>query len=352
MASRVSGMSDEEILSAVERLGSAAAAARELGVAERTLRDHVRAIESGRPRPLRRKPRLDEITDQQVADALAMAGSASAAAHLLGVPERSMRRRVAAMSAAKIEAMSSFRPRPLMGLVRVEGDGLVLGDVHLPITLFDVVAEAVRSAAEHGCTAFCIIAGDLFNFDALSDYFPKQGDHELDEEIAAGRRLLELLLEVFDVVVVTKGNHDLRVQKAMGFRLRFEHTLRMFLPGLPDEDSGRLLLTGRDYAIVDTPMGEWRVCHTRQYSEAPLAVPIKIADVNQQHVIGFHRHHYAVGFSRSGKMAVEGGGAFDSERTEYLEQWSTTHPRWQPGWTLLRRGRPFLPMLAPCPTCG
>lgn len=298
-----------------------------------------------------------DYSDAELIEVLGRHGwVASHAARELGINTRALQRRAkrlrASTAASDIEKLSSFRPRPLMGLIRVQGNGLATGDIHLPITRFEVVAKAVGSAQQHGCTDWCVIAGDLFNMDALSDYFPKQDDQEVDNEIASGAALLELLLDVFDVVVVTKGNHDIRLQKALGYRLKFEHTLRMFLPGLPKEKSDRLLITGRDYAIVDTPEGEWRLCHTRQYSETPLAVPIKIADVNQQHVGGFHRHHHAAGFSRSGKMVFEGGGAFDTERTEYLEQWSTTHPKWQPGWTLLKDGMMYQPMLTPCPTCG
>lgn len=349
MGKTVQDYSDDELLAAVGRHGTVAAAARHLGVAQRTMQHHVGALRRGEPRPADTRSKAHNVSDEDLAAALATAGSVEGAARMLDSPATTLRRKARHLGPDDIEKLSGFTPRPLMGLIRVEGNGLCLGDIHLPITRFDIVADAVRSAQEHGCTDWCIIAGDLFNFDALSDYFPKQADHSLDKEIKAGAKLLEILLDVFTRVVVTKGNHDVRVQKAMGYRLRFEHTLRMFLPSLPAEADERLQITGRDYAIVDTPMGEWRVCHTRQYSESPLSVPIKIADVHQQHVIGYHRHHYAVGFSRSGKLVVEGGGAFDTDRTEYLEQWSTTHPRWQPGWVLLHGGRPYLPMLAPVP---
>lgn len=300
-----------------------------------------------------------DYTDAELAEVLAKHGWVAAdAARELGVNTRQVQRRAKRIressTADDIAAMSRFTPRPLMGLIHLQGgNGLVLGDVHLPITNFELIAEAVRQAQAHGCTDWCIIAGDLFNMDALSDYHPKQDDHDLMGEVAAGRELIQLLLQVFDRVIVTKGNHDIRLQKAMGYRLRFEHTLKMlFEVHLTEDEDARLQVTGRDYVLVDSPMGTWRMCHTRQYSETPLAVPIKIADVNQQHVMGFHRHHYAVGTSRSGKMAVEGGGAFDTDRTEYLVQWSTTHPRWRPGAVLLKDGLPYLPMLAPCPTCG
>lgn len=298
-----------------------------------------------------------DYTDAELAEALTRHGWVAAdAARELGINSRQLQRRAKRIregtAAADIEELARFRPRELMGLIRVKGNGLCLSDIHLPITNFKVVADAVRDAQRHGCTDFVIIAGDLFNYDALSDYFPKQSDHELVDEIESGRDLLRLLLRVFKIVIVTKGNHDIRLQKSLGYRMRFEHSIRMFLPDLTEEEDARLLITGRDYAIVDTPQGEWRVCHTRQYSETPLAIPIKIADVHQQHVMGAHRHHYAVGYSRSGKMVVEMGGAFDRERTEYLEQWSTTHPLWRTGWTLLKDGMPHLPVLSPCPTCG
>jgi predicted phosphodiesterase len=299
-----------------------------------------------------------DFTDDELLTAVAQHGGAKQAAEVLGINDRQVQRRIRRIrEMAAVHGIDPWmeldrhRPRPLMGLIRVTGSGLALADLHLPITRFDIIRDAVASAQRHGCTDWCIIAGDLFNFDALSDYFPKQQDHTLQGEIAAGGEVLALLLAVFKRVIVTKGNHDIRLQKALGYRMRFEHSLRMVLPHLTPEQDARLEITGRDYAIVDTELGEWRLCHTRQYSETPLTIPAKIADVHQQHVGGAHRHHHGVTRSRSGKLILELGGAFDTDRTEYLEQWSTTHPRWQPGWVLLHRGMPYLPMLAPCPTC-
>lgn len=241
---------------------------------------------------------------------------------------------------------SSILGTDLMREITVSGNGCVSGDWHLPITDYDIVNEACEDAIRLGCTDFLIGAGDVFNMDALSDYLPKQDDAGLAPEIIAANHLFKQLLRVFDKIIISKGNHDIRFIRQLGWKLRFEHSLRMILFDLTPEELARIEFTARDYVLVDSPEGVWRCTHTAEYSRSPLAIPGRLADIYQQHVIGFHRHHHAAGFSAAGYRVIEGGGWFDRGKTEYLQQWTKSFPKWQHGTTFLREGRAILPRLA------
>jgi hypothetical protein len=156
---------------------------------------------------------------------------------------------------------------------------------------------------------------------------------------------MRILLGTFDDVYVALGNHDLRAVKAMGFKIRFEHAMEMLLGNLPDSMMDRLHFTGRDYLIHPSPEGEWRFCHTRQYAVSALSVPMRIADINQQHVIAAHRHHHALGRSPSGLWAGEAGMLMDDSKVSYIQRWTTTHPKMAKGFFIIKNGVPAAPLL-------
>lgn len=239
---------------------------------------------------------------------------------------------------------------PEVDELRVSGNGVVSSDWHVPMISHETAVQMMEHAIAHKCTDFLVIAGDLFNLDSLSDYLPKQPTADLPTEIAHVPKLLRLMLKVFKVIVITKGNHDFRLQKALGYKLRFEHTIKMMLPDITPDEMSRILVTTNDYAVVDTPAGPWHCCHTNQYSKIPLAVPRELCSIELMHVAAAHRHHHAVGKDKSGNFfAVELGGLFDASKTSYLRQWTTTFPKWTPGYMLLHEGLPYLPLLAPAP---
>lgn len=234
----------------------------------------------------------------------------------------------------------------LMGELTIHGgNGVVASDWHLPIVSEASIRHLITTAKRMKATDWLAIPGDWFNFDALSDYMPKQDDHDLSTEILISRKLMRILLRTFDRIIVALGNHDVRIMRALGFKMKFEQSMALCFGELPFEFGDRLEFTGRDYILNDTSEGLWRFCHTNQYSKNQLIVPSQIADINQQHVAAGHRHHHSIGLSPSGLWVVELGGLFDHNRTAYLKRWSSSHPHWQNGYMVLRDGVPYLPML-------
>jgi len=237
----------------------------------------------------------------------------------------------------------------IMDEITVSGRGVVSSDWHLPLTDYERAARLIESADKTGCTDYLLIVGDYFNLDALSVYAPKQDDAGLVVEIERGGMLMDMLLDVFDRVVVSRGNHDERLVNTLGWKIRFEQSIKMLLPNLSDERASRMEVTALDYVFADTEHGMWMNAHTNQYSKIPLAVPRELCDIHQMHVAAGHRHHHAIGRSKAGYYAVETGGLFDGSKTAYLKKWTSTFPKWCPGWMVLHEAGPYLPELAPAP---
>jgi len=223
------------------------------------------------------------------------------------------------------------------------GRGVIASDWHIPIVSEEWVRHLIHHARKNKATDWLLVPGDWFNFDVLSQYDPKQSDHTLVDELAISSRLMRILLGIFDEVIVCLGNHDVRFQRALGFKIRFEQSMRMCFGTLPESMLAKMRFTNLDYALVETPEGTWRGCHTNQYSKTQLVVPASIADMECQHVAAAHRHHCAFGYSPSGRWAVELGGMMNADKTMYLKRWSSNHPKWRNGYLILLDGIPLMP---------
>jgi hypothetical protein len=228
--------------------------------------------------------------------------------------------------------------------LRIEGDAALSSDWHVPIIDWDVFHRWLDDAHRANLTTG-ICAGDMFNFDAWSRHDHKQKGTSPNDDMNAGAYAVTQALEVFDRLVVTRGNHDENLHRKLDYGIKFDRVLRMALEGVPREKLDRLVITGRDYVIIDTDEGEWRVCHTRSYSKQPLAYPNRISMRYEQHVAGGHRHHHAQGWSSAGRRLVELGGFMDEERMAYTKRYTNDFPIMQKGYALLIGGRADCPML-------
>lgn len=278
-------------------------------------------------------------------------GNAEALSRATGCPVGRIKRRRVKLGIKQISGKGVFEAafeqitHTSMEQVRLSGDGTVTCDFHIPLTDWGLVDYMVGEAKRLKLTDWLVIAGDLFHMDALNRHDWKQADCKLPGELVDANAAMKLLLQTFDRIVVTLGNHDENAMRTLGYKLKFEHTLSLLLYDLTPDERARVVTTGIDAVMIDTPNGEWRACHTRSYSRQQLTVPAKLADRHRCHIIGAHRHHHAVGHSPSGYWVVEGGGFFDASRTDYLVRYTNDFPKWQNGWTFLVDGHPVCPML-------
>jgi hypothetical protein len=222
--------------------------------------------------------------------------------------------------------------KPIRIDVAKDGPGAVTADWHLPLTDFPLVNTFIEHAREVKATNWLLIDGDFFNLDALSVFDFKQESGGLPAELYASTCTMSKLLETFDKVYFSWGNHDARVHRSLGYKVPFATAMRMMFHELDPKLMDRITLSNLDHQIVETPRGPYFVAHPKSYTSVPLSGARRLASVKLMNVITGHSHHTAIGHDPSGQFTVaEIGGFFDKEKTQYLQR-STNYPNWQNGY--------------------
>lgn len=223
--------------------------------------------------------------------------------------------------------------QPIRLDVRKQGAGAITSDWHHPVTDYGLVNTFIDHARDIGATNWLIVAGDWFNVDSLSSFDFKQDDANLVKEIYGSTQTMERLLETFDKVYLSWGNHDARVHKALGYKVPFTTAMRFMFSDLdPALFDDRIVLSNLDNIIVDSPRGPLLVAHPKAYSSVPLTNARKLASKHLMHVFTGHSHHTAIGHDVSGEFTCgEIGGFFDRKKVAYLQR-TTTFPNWQNGY--------------------
>ena len=260
-------------------------------------------------------------------------------AEQLGVSEASVRRGLRAakyrphlLPAYAIRRFDTVLEKPLRINVKKMGPGAVTADWHHPATDYGLVNTFIDHAQDIGATNWLLVAGDWFNVDALSRFDFKQDSLNLPRELEASTLTMTKLLETFDRVYLSWGNHDARLHKTLGYKVSFAKSMKMLFEDLPEELMERIELSNLDHVVIDTPRGPYFVSHPKAYSTIPLSTGRRMASKHLMHVITGHSHHTAIGHDVSGQFVVaEIGGFFDAKKTAYLQR-STTFPNWQNGW--------------------
>ena len=263
----------------------------------------------------------------------------------LGVSEASVRRGLHAAAHKPYlipsyarEQLDAIMETPLVLNSRKLGAGAITADWHHPLADYDLINSFLDHAVSVGATNYLLVAGDWFNIDALSAFdFKDDRNAGLERELYGSTITMERVLQVFDRVYLSWGNHDARVHKALGYKVSFSRAMRMMFADLDNELMKRITLSNLDHVMIDTPNGRYTICHPKQYNSAPLTTARKLASKLLTHVLTGHSHHTAVGHDPSGKFVCgELGGFFDAEKTAYLQR-TTTFPNWQNGYAFLDR---------------
>lgn len=219
------------------------------------------------------------------------------------------------------------------------GDLMITADWHIPLYDPQMVNQMIRTARAESLETLCI-AGDFFNFDALSAYDPKQQSAGLEKELTEAVAVMRVLLETFSSIYFLWGNHDARMHRALGFKLQFSTAMKQVFGILGEEALDRIVFTNLDHMWVEDGKGgtPWYVCHPQNYTRMALSSAIRLASKVNANVITAHSHHCAVGYGIDGeKVVAEAGGLFDKTKTAYLQR-STTFPTWVQGYAWLKDG--------------
>lgn len=219
-----------------------------------------------------------------------------------------------------------------------EGDFIIVGDVHVSTTKWNFAQLPLEIASRYlSNPRRLILAGDMLNADHFSDYPMITPLPSFAVELKAARVFLDNYLKVFDEIYIFLGNHDRRVQKATNNAIAPEDLLRMVSHDV------RVQISHWGHCVVNTPTGEWRILHGSEYSVNQLAVADQLAQKYQQHIIGHHQHHLAVGWSRFKQyVVIDNGGLFDQNSMAYTQLDDNKKPRMANGFTMLKDGHPYV----------
>jgi hypothetical protein len=210
----------------------------------------------------------------------------------------------------------------------------IAADWHIPLYDSWYANEFIQESRNRGIKDL-ILAGDFFNFDALSAYDPKQHEAGLENELVEATAVMGVLMETFDRIYYLWGNHDARMHKALGFAIQFREAMRMVFGSLGEELLYKIQFSNLDHMWVTQGDIPWYICHPQNYTRIPLSTARAIASKVNANVITAHSHHCAVGYAVNGEYIVaEAGGLFDRHKTAYLQR-STTFPTWNQGYVFL-----------------
>jgi len=215
---------------------------------------------------------------------------------------------------------------------------MVVGDVHVPTTSATMTARMLAVADKYlpKKNRVLIVAGDLFNLDAYSDYPSIETMPTLEDELAAGKSFINACADVFHKICLIPGNHERRVTKQNNGQLSFVRLAHML-------NNEKLVVSNWGHIIIRSGGETYRATHARNYSVTPLKVANELAQKYQQHIIQHHEHHLAIGYDRFGRyLIINNGGLFDRNKIGYALWDDSKSPVMQPGFTMIREGTPTL----------
>jgi len=214
---------------------------------------------------------------------------------------------------------------------------VVIGDVHLPTTDFAFVETMLEIAQRMGIKRL-LIGGDLVNADAYSRFEHLVSPPTFAEERAVAVRFMSRVSEVFDEIVLLRGNHEDRILKRNGGNISAG-----VLGVLFSSARGKLKMTPYAYATVHSGGHVWRVTHQKNYAQIPGRVAEWLSQKYDCNIISFHQHHVGVHMSSNGKwVLVDGGGLFDDTKMAYVQLTDSTAPRMAQGFVVLEDGTAHL----------
>jgi len=218
--------------------------------------------------------------------------------------------------------------------IRIAGDVIVVGDVHVPYTHKELVRTVRKAGEEHGIKQIAIV-GDLFSFSSLSRWATIVREPTVQEELRVAREILGYWMQHFDTAYMCMGNHDLRLAGAMKGELGPDNLADMFRPA--DVSPDRFRITMRDRMWLKDP--KWLLAHQVMYGRNKLSIAQQLSASYECNVLTHHQHHQAVGQSSNGKYIIADNGCLcDSSKTPYKALSTNSFPEWCVGFSFFKSG--------------
>lgn len=219
------------------------------------------------------------------------------------------------------------------------GDAMSLSDSHLPYHSESVFAHAIAIGKKYlKKPRQLILNGDFLNLDGFSKYVTGyRGLKNTMQELNCATRMLKRLLETFDKIYWSQGNHEDRLLTQLGGSITASTFLKMITTA---EIERHVIFSDYPYVILNDT---WRITHPKNYSGRGGQVPSAIADINDMNVVGGHTHAWGMQTSVNGKhLAIDQGLSADPVKLEYHAKGETTNRAWNQGFTLYLNNHAYL----------
>lgn len=254
------------------------------------------------------------------------------------------------------------------GVSDIEGDAIVVSDVHIPEHDPVFLRRVAQVAVVEGVSTL-IVNGDLWTLDELGSYPQNKprGFHP-KESIQRGVRVLGALLRVFDRIVVTGGNHDVgRLTKLMDAAVAGRNKAAWILADLdPDEadcldydqrytsmlerwaaelgaDAARIKWHSQTHSYLTSGGERWLITHQKVSSRRQPYEALNIWQREQCHVVTGHTHLQGCVRAPNGRhWLINPGCVTRREHHRYAVKNDTGWPEWTLGALLIKGGRPTL----------
>jgi predicted phosphodiesterase len=227
-----------------------------------------------------------------------------------------------------------YLPPKLDGYWKLEyRDCIITSDWHLPYldeTLFDKLLEVRKKTR----LSTLIIGGDFIDlpmFSTFSDAYEHKGQFRGDKDTI--RKILEILVKNFDEIYIIRGNHDFRWVKFLQYEVDMKDLYDMIFVDRKIKVS--------NYGMMK--IGDWRITHPKNYNIFFGKVGRDLAEKFHENICYAHGHQTGITFDRSGDYTVVAtGGLVDQKKVDYTSYLDTTHPMWETGFIVLKRGVPYV----------
>lgn len=229
-----------------------------------------------------------------------------------------------------------FEPAPIPEPLTIEGDAMVANDAQLP-ALDNLMNDRMLAVARKYKIKQLIFNGDFWDFGAISRFPASVPLPTIANEMEASALLINMWLKQFDRVLITLGNHDMRLLGIFNGKMTIDNILSMVT------HSDRVQISILDHSFLISGGVKWAITHGANYSRSQLFNPARYAVLFHSNVIVGHEHHHAIGHDDSGQFVViANGGLFDVKKMHYVQLVTKTNPRMVGGFTMVKNGRATL----------
>jgi len=197
---------------------------------------------------------------------------------------------------------------------------MITSDWHVPAISLVWLKRMLRAAIRHNCKTL-VIAGDLFNFDAISRFErdrPRPDTCTVEEELDFGEAVLKHVVPQFDNIYWINSNHDERFLRILRDQIKFDRLVNL-LPGI---DSTKFHMC--EYSYIQA--GDFRITHPDRARKWTLSKTRELANKFRCNIIMAHSHQFGIGYSQGGYLVMETGGLADFPRLHYMHRTDNERP--------------------------